>query len=410
MTMVHSVLVLNDFCHVQGGASRVAIDEALALRALGLDVTFLGAVGPVDPALTAAGIRTVCLHQPQLLDGAREPAALLQALWNSAALRATRSVLGSLDPRQTVVHLHGYTKALTTTPVVAARKAGFAVVCTLHDFFAACPNGAFYDYRQQAPCTLRALGPACLSTNCDKRHASHKAYRVARGMVQRHAARFPRAVREYITLSEQSARLLRPYLPRDAQFHALANVIDVACDPPVEVGGNDHLVAVGRLDAEKGVMHAVTAARQAGLDIVFVGDGPLRAEVEAAGGRVTGWLSAPDVRREVERARCLVFPSLWYETYGLVVDEAAARGVPSIVSDISAAAERVAHGDTGWVFPSGDIQALQRCMAQTRDDNGLRRTGLAAYHRYWCNPSDPAVHAQHLAVIYDRALTRNGAH
>ena len=42
---VRSVVVLNDFCHVQGGASRVAIDEAVALRSAGLDVSFIGAVG-----------------------------------------------------------------------------------------------------------------------------------------------------------------------------------------------------------------------------------------------------------------------------------------------------------------------------------------------------------------------------
>ena len=44
---VASAVVLNDFCHVQGGASRVAIDEAVALHAAGMEVTFLGAVGPV---------------------------------------------------------------------------------------------------------------------------------------------------------------------------------------------------------------------------------------------------------------------------------------------------------------------------------------------------------------------------
>ena len=48
------VIVLNDFCHVQGGASQVAIDEAVALAASGIDVTFLGAVGPVSDALQDA--------------------------------------------------------------------------------------------------------------------------------------------------------------------------------------------------------------------------------------------------------------------------------------------------------------------------------------------------------------------
>ena len=404
---VRSVVVLNDFCHVQGGASRVAIDEAVALKSAGLDVTFLGAVGPIAPELSAADIRTICLRQPQLLDANRHPKTLLQALWNRHTYRAANSLLETLDRRNTIVHLHGYTKALTTTPALAARRAGFAVICTLHDFFAACPNGAFFDYRRQHPCPLHALSAACMLTSCDKRHPAHKAYRTARGLAQRHVARFPASVRDYITLSEQSVRLLRPYLPADARFHRLSNIIHIGRDQPVDAGANRQVVVVGRLDAEKGVMLAADAARSAGVPIVFVGDGPLRADIEATGARVTGWLAADAVRREVEQARCLVFPSLWYEAFGLVVDEAAARGVPSIVSDVSAPAERVIDGYTGWIFPSGDIGTLERYMYQTRDADVVRAAGVAAYRRYWSNPSDPPHHTRRLAAIYDAALAHN---
>jgi glycosyltransferase involved in cell wall biosynthesis len=401
---VRSVVILNDFCHVQGGASRVAIDEAVALHGLGLDVTFLGAVGPIGPQLTEAGLRTVCLDLPQLLDASSRPGALLQALWNSRAYRAAQSVLAECSREQTIVHLHGYTKALTATPALAARRSGFTVICTLHDFFAACPNGAFFDYRRQQPCSLAGLSAACMTTNCDKRHPAHKAYRLVRGLAQRHAARFPATVRDYITLSKQSAKLLRPYLPDNARFHPLCNIIDIPHGPAVDVTANRVLVVVGRLDAEKGVMLAARAAQRAGAAIVFVGDGPLRSDVEATGAHVTGWLPARAVRQELDRARCLVFPSLWYETYGLVVDEAAALGVPSIVSDISAAAERIVDGETGWIFPSGDAAALERCMRMTNDSEVVRQAGLAAYTHYWASPSDPSCHARQLVEIYDNAL------
>jgi glycosyltransferase involved in cell wall biosynthesis len=406
---VRSVVVLNDFCHVQGGASRVAIDEAVALSALGLDVTFVGAVGPVCEELLAARITTHCLDQPELADVGRHPGVILQTFWNRPAYRMLTTLLAAQDRRQTVVHLHGYTKALTTAPALAARRAGFPTVCTLHDFFAACPNGAFYDYRRQEPCKLRALSASCMVTACDKRHVLHKCYRVARGLVQRRAAGFPASVREYITLSRRSAALLRPYLPADARLHELANIIDVARMPPVDVGANQALLVVGRLDVEKGVGLAAEAARRAGLPIVFVGDGPLRPQVEATGTRVTGWLTADQVQRELAQARCLVFPSLWYETYGLVVDEAAACGVPAIVSDVTAPAERVADGLGGWVVPSGDVDALARRMALTRDDAVVRKAGLAAYSRYWAAPSEPRGHATALASIYGAVISRHAS-
>ena len=55
--------------------------------------------------------------------------------------------------------------------------------------------------------------------------------------------------------------LLKPYLPGDARFHELANIIDVPYAPPVDVAANRALVVVGRLDAEKGVELAAQTAR-----------------------------------------------------------------------------------------------------------------------------------------------------
>jgi glycosyltransferase involved in cell wall biosynthesis len=313
-------------------------------------------------------------------------------------------LLATRDRGQTVVHLHGYTKALTTAPALAASRTGFPVICTLHDFFAACPNGAFYDYQLQEPCRLRALSVSCALTSCDKRHTSHKAYRVVRGLAQRHLTRFPSSVGDYITLSDRSAAILKPYLPSGARFHPLANIIDVAQDSPVPVATNGALVVVGRLDTEKGVELAARAANEAGLPIVFVGDGPRRQAIEATGARVTGWLTADGVRRELESARCLVFPSLWYEAYGLVVSEAAARGVPAIVSDVAAPAERMIDGVDGWVFCSGDLGGLVRCMARTRDDAVVAAAGTAAYRRHWARKPGPSDHAAALVSIYDTVI------
>ncbi len=403
---IASVVVLNDFCHVQGGASKVALDEATALAAAGIDVVFVGAVGPVAPSLAASGARIICLEQPELADTRHARRAAMQALWNRTAYRVTRDLLARMDPAGTVVHLHGYTKALTTTPVLAARRAGFAAVCTLHDFFAACPNGAFYDYQREAPCVLTALGARCMARNCDKRHPAHKAYRVLRGVAQRRLQRFPASVDDYITLSRRSADLLAPYLPATARLHALENPIEVPPLPAVDVAANAQLTVLGRLDAEKGVVLAAEAARAAGMPITFVGEGPLRGAVELLGARVTGWLAAEDAWRQLESARCLLFPSLWYETYGLAVSEAAARGIPAIVSDISAAAERIADGETGWIFRSGDPAALLRAISGLRDDATVRAAGRAAHARFWAAPPDRARHTRALLEIYRAVLKR----
>ena len=401
------VVVLNDYCYVDGGASRLAIGEAVLLAESGVRVIFLGAIGPVCPTLRDAPLEVICLDQLELIDVATNPSVALQGLWNLAAYRRTTKLLREMDPSQTIVHLHSFCKALSSSPVRAANEMGFPVVCTLHDFFIACPNGAFFDYNERKPCLRRALSMDCITTNCDRRHYAHKLYRVARSVVQSGPGKLPAGVTHYITQSRRSKTTIAPYLPKGAQCHPLPPLIEVPHAPPVDVASNSAFVAVGRLDPGKGVEVLLQAARRGKMRLTLIGDGDrqLRAEAEAVEGcRVTGWLTPQQVDDELSHARCLVFPSLWYETYGLVVDEAAARGIPSVVSDISAASERVEHGKTGWVARAGDVDDLMRCLHLTHHDDNLRAAGIAAYDHFWARHPTRADHAAGLMKAYDAIL------
>lgn len=410
MSNVRSALFLNDHCFVQGGASRIAIDEAVALADRGMDVTFLGATGPIGPELAASRVRTICLNQPELVSVVEHPSVAWQGLWNATAGRRTREILAGLDRSHTVVHVHGYTKSLTTSPVRAAVLAGFPVLVTLHDFFSICPTGNLYDYVKQVPCELKPLSARCVVTNCDKRRYAHKLYRAARGALQRWPGLLPSGVHHFIGLSARSTELLRPYLPPNAAIYPLANIIDVPKRPAADIQEGGSLLFIGRLDPEKGVQLLLDASDRVGASLVFVGDGPLRAAVEASGRhRVTGWQTSSEVQSELDRARCLVFPSQWYETFGLVVSEAASRGVPAIVSDVSAAAERVRDGVTGMVFRSGDAAALAHCLAAAGDTTRLAGMGRAAYQEFWSAPPDRARHLAGLLDIYAAVLDATAA-
>ncbi len=397
--------MLNCFCHVQGGASRVAVDEAAGLARSGMAVDFIGAVGPITEELTAAGVRVTCLGQVELAVGARRPSVGLQGLWNFSAYRAVSEVLRRRNPRETVVHVHGFTQALSSSPVRAAVRAGFKIVCTLHDYFSACPNGGFFDYRSRSPCQRRPLSLECVAANCDKRSYAHKLYRVVRSQVQRSAGGVPSYVKHYISPSVRALDVLRPYLPRDARFFVLGNPVEVPLGPPVDLVRNSAVVAIGRLEPEKGIDVLVRAAQLARAKVVLVGDGSMRGMAVASGVcAVTGWLSREGVLAELEAARCLVFPSVCYETFGLSVAEAAARGVPSIVSDITGAAERVQDKVTGWHARAGDVADLARCLQVVREDSVVSAAGREIYERFWQNPPTLAHHTESLLDIYAEVL------
>jgi len=76
---------------------------------------------------------------------------------------------------------------------------------------------------------------------------------------------------------------------------------------------------------------------------------------------VLGPLSQADLARHLRAADCLVLPSR-NESFGMVVPEALAAGLPVLVSDRAGAAALIQDGQNGWVVPAGDAGALTRRM------------------------------------------------
>jgi glycosyltransferase involved in cell wall biosynthesis len=117
--------------------------------------------------------------------------------------------------------------------------------------------------------------------------------------------------------------------------------------------------------------------------IVFVGDGPLRQSIidRAADLSLKGVCFLPFQNQSMMPAvysmgDVLVLPSQ-SETWGLVVNEAMNLACPAIVSDhVGCSHDLVVHGQTGWVFPTGDLQALRQCLFDAlRDPAHLGQIG-----------------------------------
>ena len=405
------IIVANDFAHINGGTAKIAIGSAVALAKAGHRVTFFSGVGPVaDELLDTEGLEVICLHQHEILTDPKRLRAIVQGFWNRTAELRMRALLSTCDPRSTILHLHGWTKALSASIVRVALDLRFRLVVTLHDYFAACPAGTFFQYPQRKICNLRPLSAECLGLNCDVRSYGHKLWRVGRTWTQNQIGQLPSGVRDFISISTLSEQVLRPFLPDGARLHRVSNFIEVPQASAIDIGTNTAFVYSGRFSAEKGARLFAEAAVRTGVDAVFIGDGPLRAEIEqlAPHAEITGWLDGDAAVAALGRARALVFPSLWYETQGLVVAEAAAKGVPCIVPDTCAAREWVEDGFTGLWFTGGDVKSLEQRLSLLRDQPRMAvELGANAYRRYWKDPPTLARHCGALEKVYDEMLGRS---
>jgi glycosyltransferase involved in cell wall biosynthesis len=189
-------------------------------------------------------------------------------------------------------------------------------------------------------------------------------------------------------------------------IHALP---DVAAAPRA---AKPVVVFAGRQIPEKRVpalVHAFAALRERApeLRLAIYGDGPDRGEVlaliEAKGlGEVAcapGFVDAAELADALAEALCMVLPSR-REGYGLVVVEAAARGVPSVVvaDPDNAATELVDEGENGFVAASASPEDLAAAILRVRDAGPRLRFSTAAWF---------ARNAERLSL--DRSLDRVAA-
>jgi glycosyltransferase involved in cell wall biosynthesis len=195
----------------------------------------------------------------------------------------------------------------------------------------------------------------------------------------------------------------RSQLYRWADYHdwGKIHVVRVGVSPmfldhgPTPVPETPRLVSIGRIVEQKGQVILIQAAaglRDRGVDfeLVIVGDGPMRSEIEYLIGlldlrnrvRITGYLSNQGVLDELLSARALVLPSFAEGLPG-VFFESLALGRPVISTYIAAHPELIEPGVNGWLVPAGAVEPLINAMAEalSAQPAALEQMGRAGARR-----------------------------
>ena len=144
--------------------------------------------------------------------------------------------------------------------------------------------------------------------------------------------------------------------------------------------GHTCFLYVGKLEPKKRIMHllqALDAVRRVSpnINLLVAGTGELMEEARGfAAARelpvtFAGFLNQTEITRAYAAADCLVLPSDYGETWGLVVNEAMVCGLPAIVSDrVGCGEDLVREGVTGGVFACGDAGALAGKLTEFAGD------------------------------------------
>lgn len=327
--------------------------------------------GPAVAATEVGGVPVRRLHH----DPAIERYSVFFQVPRLADAVATELALASPD----VVHVHHWmnlgVRLVEIAKDVVTERGRPRVVVSLHDFFAVCarfflirPDGHFCGDDPPVP---RDRCVAC----CESEYAGDRS--ALEGELDERRTFFARELRAadvVLTPSARHAKYLQEtgLLPEDVTLDPLALGRLRALHPKPWVADPDgklRLAFFGNLAPVKGVPLLLAAVcelpepERSRVRVIVLG----KATDPMAASEVAAYQDRIDLVREdgydrsrLERlaaeADVAVFPGTAAETYSLVVDEALALGLPVVVSDRGAAAERA--GDAGLVVATGDVAAL----------------------------------------------------
>ncbi len=252
----------------------------------------------------------------------RSPAkALLLPAFMAAYSRAARRTAADAD----LVHAHWLPSGF------AARATGKPYVLTIH--------GTDAGLARRAPAVFRPVVRAARAILCVSGSLTDTARRLG--------AREVRVVPMGITVPDATV---------------------AAEDPP-------HVLFVGRLSEEKGVVELAEAARD--LPLVVVGDGPLRERLP----QTVGFVPPSELGAWFDRAAVVVCPSR-REGYGVVARQAMAHARPVVASNVGGLSEAIVDGESGLLVPPGDPAALRAALERLLADPELcARLGAAGRER-----------------------------
>jgi len=361
------VLYLTDRLSVRGGADRHLLQVIRWAAGVGHQVT------------VACGRWERGVGLPEGVD-----VVMVRGLASSTASRARLSGLNPLLGKAEIVHVQNVMNPVALRSAVGTGRA--LVTVQDHRFFCPGPGKTLPDGR---PCTMAPASEVCRECLPDGPYRERMLELAADRLEALRGARL-------VVLSRYMARELEAAGLPGARV--IPPWVEVCRDLPHE---GKHFLLGGRLVYHKAPLDALRAWENAGrpLPLHVAGEGPL--ESRLVGAVRLGWLDPSSLRRELLRARAVLFPSFWQEPFGILGVEALACGTPVIVADTGGTREWSVAGCIR--VPRGDVAAMAAAIGRLAGDPELARSLGESGRELVRERFGPAVVRPRLETAYSEA-------
>lgn len=420
------ILIVHNAYRIPGGEDSVVENEAALLKAAGCEVEFY-------------------LKNNKEMDDYRLFQKALLPFRSIYSGKTYREVKTLIQKKQIdLVHVHNTLTIISPSVYYAALSCGVPVIQTVHNYRLICPGALLL--RNGHVCTDCLTG----SLSCSVRHRCYRVSRIqtliSSLILRYHRKRDVYRKISYICLTEFNREMLLKLNTagkhpkeriRPANVYVKPNF---AADPGAPIPYEQRakrILYVGRMESYKGIFDLLDAWTQYESSIPpVVADAPVDESAPAASdippvmelwlcgsgpeeSRITELISKRGLKRVRFLGQCpheqilklmgdslaVCMPSKCYEGFPVTIAESYACGTPVIGSNLGNVGNLIAHGQTGFHFPPGDIDALAAYFINwEKEYEKTARTISAQARRLYEECYTPEHNLKQLLAIYEKVL------
>ncbi|MCM1285854.1 MAG: glycosyltransferase family 4 protein [Acetobacter sp.] len=354
------ILMVNKFLYKNGGSETYMFKLGEQLAKTGHQVEYFGMEHEGRCVSNSADAYTsdMDFHNSGALQKIKMS---LKTIYSKEARIKIRLVLDKFQPD--IVHLNNFNYQLTPSIILEIRQwekesgKSVKIIYTAHDYQLICPNHMMYNNDK--------ICEACIGgkfINCTKGKCVHgSALKSIIGTIEAEYWNRKNVYSQIDTIICCS-EFMKKKLDSNPIFKnktiTLHNFVDMV--EKKETDKEDYILYFGRFAKEKGIE---TLAGASSINFVCAGSGPMEDTVNHSPNLENiGFKTGTELETLIRKAKCTVYPSIWYENCPFSVMESIMYGTPVVAANIGGIPELIDNNKTGILFEAGNIKEFENAI------------------------------------------------
>jgi len=333
------ILIIHNEYRQKGGEESVVKTEIIALKGLGHT------------------INTYFVKNTDINGFFKKFTSFFSAIYNFRQKRQIEKIIIANKPD--IVHIHNFSPLISPAVFYACKKTNTPSVLTLHSYRILCPSSFLFHNNATYYKGINNHYICALKEKVYK--DSYIATLAITLMILVHKKlKTWSKINTIITLSEFQKKIVSERV--EGNFKVLQNFTHITpLEPPSNT--DDYYIYVGRLSSEKGIAELVSIIPN-NKKLLVVGTGPLEKQlreecVNKQNIIFKGQQNKETVLKLMSKATATIIPSIWHETFGLVIIESFSVGTPVLYNNIEPINEIIRDKELGLKFDVFDNKSLE---------------------------------------------------